>query len=117
MCFSSSVDRKRLLRFVDSCAASHAQQGAAVHLLSTEQHRLDLSCCSCQLTDQLLLKVSTHLHKVQVLDLSHNNITDASTDNLLQLVSINPSMDTCDSSGTTLWTEHPLRKTSSSPKA
>ncbi|KAK9524181.1 hypothetical protein VZT92_018041 [Zoarces viviparus] len=215
-----SVDRKLLLRFVHSCAASHAQQGAAVHLLRTVQHRLDLSCSSCveldvsetlrltaedcravstilrsssqkaelilqdcevedsgldllfpvldrvllraskavllqllslvpvnserdtvrravslcaalggeldlshttldqracgalslmlefseglteldlshcQLTDQLLLKLSTHLHKVQVLDLSHNNITDASTDNLLQLVSINPSMDT-----------------------
>ncbi|KAM6892870.1 uncharacterized protein PEZ65_022932 [Lycodopsis pacificus] len=215
-----SVDRKLLLRFVHSCAASDAQQGAAVHLLRAVQHRLDLSCSSCveldvretlrltaedcravstilrrssqeaelilqdcevedsgldllfpvldrvllraskavllqllslvpvnserdtvrravslcgalggeldlshttldqracgalslmlefseglteldlshcQLTDQLLLKLSTHLHKVQVLDLSHNNITDASTDNLLQLVSINPSMDT-----------------------
>ncbi|XP_068575513.1 uncharacterized protein [Cebidichthys violaceus] len=215
-----SVDRKLLLRFVHSCAASDAQQGAAVHLLRTVQHRLDLSCSSCvdldvsetlrltaedcravstilrrssrdtqlilqdcevedsgldllfpvldrvvlraskpvllqlvslvpvnserdtvrravslcgalggeldlshttldqracgalslmlefseglteldlshcQLTDQLLLKLSTHLHKVQVLDLSHNNITDASTDILLQLVSINPSMDT-----------------------
>ncbi|XP_075950847.1 uncharacterized protein LOC142952788 isoform X1 [Anarhichas minor] len=215
-----SVDRKLLLRFVHSCAASDAQQGAAVHLLRTVQHRLDLSCSSCveldvsetlrltaedcravstilrrssqkaelilqdcevedsgldllfpvldgvllraskavllqllslvpvnsekdtvrravslcgalggeldlshttldqracgalslmlelseglteldlshcQLTDQLLLRLSTHLHKVQVLDLSHNNITDASTDNLLQLVSINPSMDT-----------------------
>ncbi|XP_075950848.1 uncharacterized protein LOC142952788 isoform X2 [Anarhichas minor] len=214
------VDRKLLLRFVHSCAASDAQQGAAVHLLRTVQHRLDLSCSSCveldvsetlrltaedcravstilrrssqkaelilqdcevedsgldllfpvldgvllraskavllqllslvpvnsekdtvrravslcgalggeldlshttldqracgalslmlelseglteldlshcQLTDQLLLRLSTHLHKVQVLDLSHNNITDASTDNLLQLVSINPSMDT-----------------------
>ncbi|KAM6893043.1 uncharacterized protein PEZ65_023091 [Lycodopsis pacificus] len=215
-----SVDRKLLLRFVHSCAASHAQQGAAGHLLRAVQHRLDLSCSSCveldisetlrltaedcravstilrsssqkaelilqdcevedngldllfpvldrvllraseavllqllslvpvnserdtvrravslcgalggeldlshttldqracgalslmlefseglteldlshcQLTDQLLLKLSTHLHKVQVLDLSHNNITDASTDILLQLVSINPSMDT-----------------------
>ncbi|XP_068575541.1 uncharacterized protein [Cebidichthys violaceus] len=214
-----SVDRKLLLRFVHSCAASDAQQGAADHLLRTVQHRLDLSCSSCveldvsetlrltaedcravstilrrssqkaelilqdcevedsrldllfpvldrvllraskavllqllslvpvnserdtvrravslcgalggeldlshttldqracgalslmlefseglteldlshcQLTDQLLLKLSTHLHKGQVLDLSHNNITDASTDILLQLVSINPSMD------------------------
>ncbi|KAK9522318.1 hypothetical protein VZT92_018792 [Zoarces viviparus] len=33
--------------FVHSCAASDAQQGAAVHLLRTVQHRLDLSCSSC----------------------------------------------------------------------
>ncbi|XP_027132263.1 uncharacterized protein LOC113745039, partial [Larimichthys crocea] len=36
---------------------------------------LDLS--HCELTDQLLLTLITHLHKVQVLDLSHNKITDA----------------------------------------
>ncbi|XP_067439891.1 uncharacterized protein [Thunnus thynnus] len=52
---------------------------------------LDLS--HCQLTDQLLLTLITHLHKVQVLDLSHNKITDAVTHRLLQLVSINPSID------------------------
>ncbi|TKS66658.1 Protein NLRC5 [Collichthys lucidus] len=51
---------------------------------------LDLS--HCELTDQLLLTLITHLHKVQVLDLSHNKITDASADMLLQLVSINPSI-------------------------
>lgn len=44
---------------------------------------LDLSHCG--LTDQLLL---THLHKVQVLDLSHNEITDASAVQFLQLVSM-----------------------------
>ncbi|KAJ4944189.1 hypothetical protein JOQ06_012734 [Pogonophryne albipinna] len=50
----------------------------------------------CQLTDQLLLTLSAQLHKVQVLEQSygHNNITDASTDLLLQLVSINPSIHT-----------------------
>ncbi|XP_034007219.1 uncharacterized protein LOC117499055 isoform X19 [Trematomus bernacchii] len=57
---------------------------------SEELTELDLS--HCQLTDQLLLTLSAQLHKVQVLDLSHNNITDASTDLLLQLVSINPSI-------------------------
>ncbi|XP_042260416.1 uncharacterized protein LOC121891849 [Thunnus maccoyii] len=52
---------------------------------------LDLS--HCQLTDQLLLTLITHLHKVQVLDLSHNKITDAATHRLLQLVSTNPSIE------------------------
>ncbi|XP_044200556.1 uncharacterized protein LOC122976244 [Thunnus albacares] len=52
---------------------------------------LDLS--HCQLTDQLLLTLITRLHKVQVLDLSHNKITDAATHRLLQLVSINPSIE------------------------
>ncbi|XP_061571660.1 uncharacterized protein LOC133425027 [Cololabis saira] len=51
---------------------------------------LDLS--HCQLTDHLLSLLITQLHKVHVLDLSHNLITDASTDVLLQLVSINPSI-------------------------
>ncbi|KAG7235520.1 hypothetical protein INR49_002566 [Caranx melampygus] len=59
--------------------------------LSEGLKELDLS--HCQLTDQLLLTLTKQLHKVQVLDLSHNNITDASTGQLLQLVSINPSMD------------------------
>ncbi|KAF1381223.1 hypothetical protein PFLUV_G00151370 [Perca fluviatilis] len=58
---------------------------------SEELTELDLS--NCGLTDQLLLTLSAHLHKVQVLDLSHNNITDASTDMLLRL-SINTSTDT-----------------------
>ncbi|KAM9328494.1 uncharacterized protein KZ484_019883 [Pholidichthys leucotaenia] len=54
---------------------------------------LDLS--HCQLTDRLLLRLSAHLHKVhKVLDLSHNLISDSSTAVLLQLLSINPSMDT-----------------------
>ncbi|XP_059203481.1 uncharacterized protein LOC131982909 [Centropristis striata] len=57
-----------------------------------ELTELDLS--HCQLTDQQLLSLCSQLHKVQVLDLSHNNITDASTDTLLQLVSINPGIQT-----------------------
>lgn len=44
--FPPSVDRNLLLRFVQRCAASDAQQGAAVGLLRTLQHRLDLSCSS-----------------------------------------------------------------------
>ncbi|XP_061571945.1 uncharacterized protein LOC133425228 [Cololabis saira] len=51
---------------------------------------LDLS--HCQLTDHLLSLLITQLHKVHVLDLSHNLISDASTDVLLRLVSINPSI-------------------------
>ncbi|KAF3688342.1 hypothetical protein EXN66_Car004014 [Channa argus] len=53
---------------------------------------LDLS--HCDLTDQLLLTFIKHLHKVHVLDLSHNKISDASTVRLLQLVSINSSITT-----------------------
>lgn len=41
------MDRNLLLRLVHCCAASDAQQGAAVGLLRTVQHRLDLSCSSC----------------------------------------------------------------------
>lgn len=50
--FLTSVDRNLLLRFVHCCAASDAQQGAAVCLLRTVQHRLDLSCSSCVELDQ-----------------------------------------------------------------
>ncbi|XP_038843337.1 uncharacterized protein LOC120042586, partial [Salvelinus namaycush] len=54
--------------------------------------KLDLS--HCQLTDHHLQPLITHLHKVQVLDLSHNYITDALTDRILQLVSTNTSIHT-----------------------
>ncbi|XP_055766323.1 uncharacterized protein LOC129841978 [Salvelinus fontinalis] len=54
--------------------------------------KLDLS--HCQLTDHHLQPLITHLHKVQVLDLSHNDITDALTDRILQLVSTNTSIHT-----------------------
>ncbi|XP_041660119.1 uncharacterized protein LOC121520634 isoform X2 [Cheilinus undulatus] len=53
---------------------------------------LDLSYC--QLTNQLLHTIKDHLHKVQVLDLSHNKITDASTYTLLGLISNNSSIET-----------------------
>ncbi|KAG7215654.1 hypothetical protein INR49_022009, partial [Caranx melampygus] len=62
-------------------------------MLDSSEGLKELDLSHCQLTDQLLLTLTTHLHKVQVLDLSHNTITDASTDQLLQLVSINPSME------------------------
>ncbi|KAM6957986.1 LOW QUALITY PROTEIN: uncharacterized protein LKV04_022121 [Tautogolabrus adspersus] len=42
-----SVDRNLLLKFVYCCADSDDQQRAAVSLLRTLQHRLDLSCSSC----------------------------------------------------------------------
>ncbi|XP_047211831.1 uncharacterized protein LOC124861907 isoform X2 [Girardinichthys multiradiatus] len=66
--------------------------GALVLMLDNSEGLTELDLSHCQLTDQLLLQLITHLHKVQVLDLSHNKITDASTDQLLHLVSINPSI-------------------------
>ncbi|XP_068446383.1 uncharacterized protein [Clinocottus analis] len=68
--------------------------GALSLMLEFSEGLTELDLSYCQLTDGLLLNLSSHLHKVQVLDLSHNNITDASTDSLLQLVSTNPSIDT-----------------------
>ncbi|XP_035854516.1 uncharacterized protein LOC116044705 [Sander lucioperca] len=67
--------------------------GALALMLDFSEELPELDLSHCGLTDQLLLTLSAHLHKVQVLDLSHNNITDASTDMLLRL-SINPSTDT-----------------------
>ncbi|XP_033935170.1 uncharacterized protein [Pseudochaenichthys georgianus] len=58
-------------------------------MLDSSEELTELDLSHCQLTDQLLLTLSAQLHKVQVLNLSHNNITDASTDLLLQLVSTN----------------------------
>ncbi|XP_034053958.1 protein NLRC5-like [Gymnodraco acuticeps] len=63
-------------------------------MLDSSEELTELDLSHCQLSDQLLLTLSAQLHKVQVLDLSHNNITDASTDLLLQLVSTNPSIHT-----------------------
>ncbi|XP_074536632.1 uncharacterized protein LOC141798726 [Halichoeres trimaculatus] len=57
-----------------------------------ELTELDLSYC--QLTNQLLVTLMENLHKVQVLDLSHNKITDESTSTLLGLVNINPNIET-----------------------
>ncbi|XP_040887946.1 protein NLRC5-like [Toxotes jaculatrix] len=68
--------------------------GALARMLEFSDGLTELDLSHCQLTDQLLLTLITHLHKVQVLDLSHNKITDVSTDKLLQLVSINPSTET-----------------------
>ncbi|XP_019212910.1 uncharacterized protein LOC100690503 [Oreochromis niloticus] len=66
--------------------------GALVQMLDSCEGLTELDLSHCQLTDQLLLPLITHLHKVQDLDLSHNQFTDASTDVLLQLLSINPSI-------------------------
>ncbi|XP_049425967.1 uncharacterized protein LOC125884800 isoform X9 [Epinephelus fuscoguttatus] len=68
--------------------------GALALMLDSCEELTELDLSHCRLTDQLLLMLSAHLHKVQVLDLSHNNVTDASTDTLLQLVSTNPSIHT-----------------------
>ncbi|XP_072229305.1 uncharacterized protein [Leuresthes tenuis] len=68
--------------------------GALLRMLDFCEDLTELDLSHCQLTDQLLLQLITHLHKVCVLDLSHNKITDASTDGLLQLLSINPSIST-----------------------
>ncbi|XP_050925118.1 uncharacterized protein LOC108879369 isoform X11 [Lates calcarifer] len=65
--------------------------GALALMLDFSEGLEELNLSHCQLTDQLLLTLITHLHKVHVLDLSHNKITDVSTDKLLQLVCINPS--------------------------
>ncbi|XP_076579382.1 uncharacterized protein LOC143315808 [Chaetodon auriga] len=62
-------------------------------MLDVSEGLTELDLSHCELTDQLLSTLITHLHKVQVLDLSHNRITDASSRLLLQLVSIHPSMD------------------------
>ncbi|XP_075333476.1 uncharacterized protein LOC142391528 [Odontesthes bonariensis] len=66
--------------------------GALLRMLDFCEGLTELDLSHCQLTDQLLLQLITHLHKVCVLDLSHNKISDASTDGLLQLLSTNPSI-------------------------
>nr|XP_020447584.1 uncharacterized protein LOC109955619 isoform X4 [Monopterus albus] len=68
--------------------------GALVLMLDHCEGLTELDLSYCELTDQLLLTLATQLHKVQVLDLSHNEISDASAGTLLQLVSINPSIHT-----------------------
>uniref|UniRef100_A0A672YZL5 Uncharacterized LOC115415582 n=1 Tax=Sphaeramia orbicularis TaxID=375764 RepID=A0A672YZL5_9TELE len=68
--------------------------GALALMLDLSEGLTELDLSHCQLTDQLLLMLSAHLHKVQVLDLSHNQITDASTDVFLQLCSVNTSTQT-----------------------
>ncbi|XP_051798505.1 uncharacterized protein LOC127531951 isoform X2 [Acanthochromis polyacanthus] len=68
--------------------------GGLVQMLDSCEGLTELDLSHCQLSDQLLLPLITHLHKVQVLDLSHNQITDASTDVLLQLISIHSSIHT-----------------------
>ncbi|XP_076022053.1 uncharacterized protein LOC143012674 isoform X2 [Genypterus blacodes] len=59
------------------------------HMLDYCDGLKELDVSHCQLTDQLLLTLIAHLHKAEVVDLSHNKITDASTDRLLPLVSVN----------------------------
>ncbi|XP_051798181.1 protein NLRC5-like isoform X2 [Acanthochromis polyacanthus] len=68
--------------------------GGLVQMLDSCEGLTELDLSHCQLSDQLLLPLITHLHKVQVLDLRYNQITDASTDVLLQLISIHSSIHT-----------------------
>ncbi|XP_014894036.1 uncharacterized protein LOC106951178 [Poecilia latipinna] len=73
------------------CPLDQRLCGALVLMLDYSEGLTELDLSHCQLTDQLLLQLITHLHKVHILDLSHNQITDASTAWLLYLVSISPS--------------------------
>ncbi|XP_055766312.1 uncharacterized protein LOC129841973 [Salvelinus fontinalis] len=69
--------------------------GSLALVLEHSEGLSELDLSHCQLTDHHLQPLITHLHKVQVLDLSHNNdITDALTDSILQLVSTNTSIHT-----------------------
>ncbi|XP_051797583.1 uncharacterized protein LOC110968810 isoform X3 [Acanthochromis polyacanthus] len=68
--------------------------GGLIQMLDSCEGLTELNLSDCQLSDQLLLPLITHLHKVQVLDLRYNQITDASTDVLLQLISIHSSIHT-----------------------
>ncbi|XP_019207314.1 uncharacterized protein LOC102081821 [Oreochromis niloticus] len=61
-------------------------------LLDLSEGLTELDLSHCELTDQLLHTLIPQLHKVQVLDLSHNNLTDASTNMLLNLTSIRSSI-------------------------
>ncbi|XP_045569054.1 uncharacterized protein [Salmo salar] len=68
--------------------------GSLALVLEHSEGLSELDLSHCQLTDHHLQPLITHLHKVQVLDLSHNDITDALTDRILQLVSTNTSIHT-----------------------
>ncbi|MEQ2257040.1 hypothetical protein ILYODFUR_030335 [Ilyodon furcidens] len=83
--------------------------GALVLMLDNSEGLTELDLSHCQLTDQLLLQLITHLHKVQVLDLSHNNLTDASTDGLIHLISINSSIQTIRVFSNSILNKEPLK--------
>ncbi|XP_062270896.1 uncharacterized protein LOC133976652 [Scomber scombrus] len=83
---------------------------ALAQMLDFSDWLTELDLSHCQLTDQLLLTLITHLHKVQVLDLSHNKITDAATHRLLQLVSINPSIETVRLFNNNIWYRTPFKE-------
>ncbi|KAM9334315.1 uncharacterized protein ABDE67_022042 [Symphorus nematophorus] len=68
--------------------------GSLALMLDSSEGLRELDLSHCELTDQLLLTLKEHLHKVQVLDLSHNKISDAAAGLLLQLISIDSSIDT-----------------------
>ncbi|XP_045578849.1 uncharacterized protein isoform X3 [Salmo salar] len=68
--------------------------GSLALVLEHSEGLSELYLNHCQLTDHHLQPLLTHLHKVEVLDLSHNDITDALTDRILQLVSTNTSIRT-----------------------
>ncbi|XP_059205058.1 uncharacterized protein LOC131984176 isoform X2 [Centropristis striata] len=90
-------ERDSVRRAESLCRALNAEldlSHSSLDQRTCEALALMLDFSHCQLTDQQLLSLCSQLHKVQVLDLSHNNITDASTDTLLQLVSINPAIQT-----------------------
>nr|XP_029135894.1 uncharacterized protein LOC109994455 isoform X7 [Labrus bergylta] len=85
--------------------------GALAWMLDFSEGLTELDLSHCQLTDQLLLTIKEHLHKVQVLDLSHNKISDASTSMLLELISINPSIETVRLFRNNIVNQTPFKKT------
>ncbi|CAJ1082647.1 uncharacterized protein LOC117808220 isoform X8 [Xyrichtys novacula] len=86
-----------------------ACEGLALMLDFVEEvTELDLS--HCQLTDQLLCTLIKSLHKVQVIDLSHNRITGASTSMLLELISKDSCTKTVRLFGNTMVDQTPLKK-------
>ncbi|XP_060893276.1 uncharacterized protein LOC132973737 isoform X2 [Labrus mixtus] len=85
--------------------------GALAWMLDYSEGLTELDLSHCQLTDQLLLTIKEHLHKVQVLDLSHNKISDASTSTLLELISNNPSIETVRLFRNNIVNQTPFKKT------
>ncbi|KAL3999945.1 Ig heavy chain Mem5-like protein [Sarotherodon galilaeus] len=77
-------------------------------LLDSSEGLIELDLSHCELTDQLLHTLIPQLHKVQVLDLSHNNLTDASTNMLLHLTSIRSSLQAVSKMAVSDYQEHDI---------
>ncbi|XP_030016644.1 uncharacterized protein LOC115437549 [Sphaeramia orbicularis] len=84
--------------------------GALALMLDLSEGLTELDLSHCQLSDQLLFTLSSHLHKVQVLDLSHNQITDASTFVFLRLLWMNTPTQTVRLFGNNIVDRTPFNK-------